>query len=224
MLEDSKIKTNKTNICIICSEFNKEIVEDLLYFAKQELLDRLGGKDFIITQKQLETHPTYQLSKEKSEKELFFVKRSEKKLFTIKNLDKNPKKEYNIQVYDVAGAGEIPLAVKWAADQKIYAGILALGAIIKGATTHYDSLCRILENSVWDLQKQYSLPIIFSILMLENKEQSNKIIEPHIKESPEHSNKEQAKTRAESRSQEAVKSLLQMMQLKKQIELGAIRE
>ena len=43
--------------------------------------------------------------------------------------------------------------------------VLALGVIIKGQTGHYDFLNGFLQKSLWDLQKTYSIPILFSILM-----------------------------------------------------------
>ncbi|MGI9548810.1 MAG: 6,7-dimethyl-8-ribityllumazine synthase, partial [Bdellovibrionales bacterium] len=68
-----------------------------------------------------------------------------------------------------------PLCVKWLLESpKKYDGILAIGTVIRGETTHYDFLCQFLERALWDLQKEYSLPVIFSILTVENKEQALK--------------------------------------------------
>lgn len=137
-----------STIAIVCSEFNKDIVENLLKIAKLELAELAP--------------------------------------------------QSKIEVYWVSGAGEIPLTIKWLADQNKHQGFLALGAIIRGETTHYDSLCRILERALWDLQKSLSLAIVFSVLMLENKDQSHK--------------------RITSRPKEGVKALLRLIELKKEIQ------
>jgi 6,7-dimethyl-8-ribityllumazine synthase len=43
-----------------------------------------------------------------------------------------------VDVYDVPGAFELPLAAKYAAESGRYAAVVALGAVIRGETDHYD--------------------------------------------------------------------------------------
>ena len=81
-------------------------------------------------------------------------------------------KEYSVEVAVtewVPGAGEIPQASGWLIEKYSLDGLLALGVLIRGETTHYESLCRILEKGLINLQMRYSLPIVFSVLMVENR-------------------------------------------------------
>lgn len=68
----------------------------------------------------------------------------------------------------VPGTGEIPQASGWLIEKHKPDGLLACGVIIRGETTHYESLCRILEKGLIYLQRHYSLPVIFSMLMVES--------------------------------------------------------
>ena len=72
----------------------------------------------------------------------------------------------------VSGSGEIPLACQFLIEKHKLDGILACGVVIRGETSHYASLCRILEQGLIHLQMSYSFPVIFSILLVENREQA----------------------------------------------------
>lgn len=72
----------------------------------------------------------------------------------------------------VPGAGEIPQVSRWLLKKCDLDGLLALGVVIRGETSHHESLCRILEKGLLSLQKECSLPVIFSVLMLENRFQA----------------------------------------------------
>lgn len=74
----------------------------------------------------------------------------------------------------VPGVGEIPFTVDGLFRHKKSQAILALGACIKGQTGHYDFLCGFLQKALWDLQKTYTSPLVFSILMLENRSDAQK--------------------------------------------------
>ena len=87
-----------------------------------------------------------------------------------------------LKTVKVPGAGEIPLAVQWLIEdlQKTQTvnliAVLALGVIIKGQTGHYDFLNGLLQKALWDLQKTHSLPIVVSVLLLENRDQAKQRI------------------------------------------------
>ena len=68
----------------------------------------------------------------------------------------------------VPGAGEIPQASNWFITNYKLDGLLGLGVIIRGETSHYESLCRILEQGLINLQTCFSTPVVFSVLMVEN--------------------------------------------------------
>ena len=144
-------------ISVVCSKFNKKLVEELYHSAEKEFKDH---SEFCSSH-----YPQCELK----------------------------------QTW-VPGAGEIPLAIKWLIEQpdkKINSsnliGVLALGVIIKGQTGHYDFLTGFLQKALWDLQKTYSLPILFSVLLLENREQAQARI---------------------VRAKEAMNSLIEMIKLK----------
>ncbi len=46
-----------------------------------------------------------------------------------------------LEVHDVPGAFELPLAAKYCAESGRYAGVACLGAVIRGETSHYDYVC-----------------------------------------------------------------------------------
>jgi 6,7-dimethyl-8-ribityllumazine synthase len=46
-----------------------------------------------------------------------------------------------VEVHDVPGAFELPLAARYCADSGRYAGVACLGAVIRGETDHYDFVC-----------------------------------------------------------------------------------
>lgn len=79
--------------------------------------------------------------------------------------------DLDLEVLRVPGAVEIPLAVQMILDKKVD-GVVALGAVIRGETSHYDSVCRCVEQGVMQLMLQYKKPIGFGVLMTENEDQA----------------------------------------------------
>lgn len=71
----------------------------------------------------------------------------------------------------VPGAFEVPLAVK-ALLQTGCDGVVALGAVIRGETTHYDYVCSSVERGCTQTQLETGKPIGFGILTTENEEQA----------------------------------------------------
>lgn len=71
----------------------------------------------------------------------------------------------------VPGAVEIPLACQ-ALLEKGCAGVVALGCVIRGDTTHYDYVCQSVERGITQLMLQYQKPIGFGVLTTENDEQA----------------------------------------------------
>src|SRR5919198_3722698 len=77
-----------------------------------------------------------------------------------------------VDVYDVPGAYELPLAAKYCADSGRYAGVAALGAVIRGETTHYDYVCEECARGLMDVQLRTGVPCGFGVLTVENMEQA----------------------------------------------------
>lgn len=76
-----------------------------------------------------------------------------------------------ISVLRVPGAFEIPLAAK-ACLQQGADGVIALGAVIRGDTTHYTSVCEAVERGCTQLQIEYAKPVAFGVITTENEEQA----------------------------------------------------
>ena len=81
-------------------------------------------------------------------------------------------KEENIDVVWVPGAYEIPLAVKQAAKTGKYNAIVTLGAVIKGATDHYEYVCAELSKGIASISIETGVPVLFGVLTTDNIEQA----------------------------------------------------
>ena len=80
--------------------------------------------------------------------------------------------EENIDIVRVPGAFEIPItALKFAKTGK-YNAIIALGAVIKGATSHYDYVCAEVSKGIAQVSLQTEVPVIFGVLTTDNIEQA----------------------------------------------------
>ena len=72
----------------------------------------------------------------------------------------------------VPGAVEIPLAVKNLLQRGDCDGVIALGLVIRGETTHYDYVCQAVERGCSQLMLEYNKPVAFGVLTTENREQA----------------------------------------------------
>ena len=77
-----------------------------------------------------------------------------------------------IDVYDVPGAFELPLAAQMAAETERYAGIACLGAVIRGETSHYDYVCSESARGIQDVMLRTGVPCGFGVLTVENMDQA----------------------------------------------------
>ena len=78
----------------------------------------------------------------------------------------------DIEVVHVPGAVEIPLVCKQVAKNKKSKAIVALGAVIRGETSHYDYVCDYVTQGCLSVSMAYELPVIFGVLTTENGEQA----------------------------------------------------
>lgn len=78
----------------------------------------------------------------------------------------------DIELAWVPGAFEIPLVAKKMAKSGKYDAIICLGAVIKGATSHYDYVCAEVSKGVASVSLETELPVIFGILTTDNIEQA----------------------------------------------------
>jgi 6,7-dimethyl-8-ribityllumazine synthase len=77
-----------------------------------------------------------------------------------------------IDVFDVPGAFELPLAAKYAAESGRYEGVVCVGAVIRGETTHYDHVCAEAARGIQDVQLRTGVPCGFGVLTCETMEQA----------------------------------------------------
>ena len=80
--------------------------------------------------------------------------------------------EKNITAVWVPGAFEIPLiADKMASSGKYYA-VIAVGAVIRGSTTHYDYVCSEVSKGIAQASLKNGVPVMFGVITTENIEQA----------------------------------------------------
>jgi 6,7-dimethyl-8-ribityllumazine synthase len=80
--------------------------------------------------------------------------------------------EIDIEIVRVPGAYELPLAVEKVAAQRRCDGIVALGAIIRGATPHFDYVAGECTSGITTVSRQYGLPIGIGVLTTNTIEQA----------------------------------------------------
>ena len=110
-------------------------------------------------------------------------------------------KEENIDLCWVPGSFEIPVAAKHLAESKKYDAVICLGAVIRGATSHYDYVCAELTKGIAQVALQTEVPVLFGVLTTDNIEQAI----------------ERAGTKAGNKGAEAAKSAIEMANLIKTI-------
>lgn len=76
-----------------------------------------------------------------------------------------------VEVFRVPGAVEIPLTCQWVL-AKGFDGVVALGAVIRGETSHYDYVCNSVTDGITQLMLKTGKPIAFGVLTTENEKQA----------------------------------------------------
>src|ERR1700730_2388011 len=77
-----------------------------------------------------------------------------------------------IDVFDVPGAFELPLAAKYAASSGRYAVVVCLGAVIRGETDHYEWVCAEAARGIQQVQLDTGVPCGFGVLTVDTLEQA----------------------------------------------------
>ena len=120
------------------------------------------------------------------------------KLLTLRRHGAN---EDDITVAWVPGAFEIPLIAKKMAKSGKYDGIICLGAVIRGATSHYDYVCNEVSKGVALVNMETEVPTAFGVLTTENIEQAV----------------ERAGTKAGNKGSDAAMAVIEMVNLTKEL-------
>ncbi len=105
--------------------------------------------------------------------------------------------ESDIEIYRVPGAFEIPLAVKRIAATKKYDAIVALGAVIRGGTPHFEYVAGECVKGIGAVSLEYGLPVAFGVLTVDSIEQAI----------------ERSGTKAGNKGAEAAMSVVEMINL-----------
>ena len=72
----------------------------------------------------------------------------------------------------VPGAFEIPMAAKKLAESGKYDAVICLGAVIRGATPHFDYVCAEASKGIAQVSMQTGVPVAFGVLTTENIQQA----------------------------------------------------
>lgn len=107
----------------------------------------------------------------------------------------------DITVAWVPGAFEIPLVAKKMAKSGKYDGIICLGAVIRGATSHYDYVCNEVSKGVALVNMETEVPTAFGVLTTENIQQAV----------------ERAGTKAGNKGSDAALAVIEMANLTRQL-------
>ena len=78
----------------------------------------------------------------------------------------------------VPGSSELPLTVDWLFEYYQCSAIIGLGVVIRGKTSHYESVCRIVEQGFIQVQLKRSKPVISGVLMVESLDQAKARLSP----------------------------------------------
>lgn len=81
-------------------------------------------------------------------------------------------KEDDIDLAWVPGAFEIPLIASKMAKSGKYDAVIALGAVIRGSTTHYDYVCSEVSKGIANVSLNSDIPVMFGVITTENIEQA----------------------------------------------------
>ena len=112
---------------------------------------------------------------------------------------RNGGKEENLELILVPGAFEIPFALKRALKKDFYDGIVCLGAVIRGATPHFDYVAAEATKGIANTTLNYDTPVTFGLLTTDTIEQAI----------------ERAGTKAGNKGFEAMLGLIEMINLYK---------
>ena len=119
----------------------------------------------------------------------------------LEALRKHGVMERDITVVKVPGAYELPLAVKMMLDQNSYDGIIAVGAVIRGGTPHFEYVAGECVKGLSQAGLDASLPVSFGVLTVDTIEQAI----------------ERAGTKSGNKGAEAAMTAMEMVSLSRQL-------
>jgi 6,7-dimethyl-8-ribityllumazine synthase len=120
----------------------------------------------------------------------------------IATLTKHGAVPANIQLVRVPGAFELPLAVQRVAAGKQFSALIALGAVIRGSTPHFEYVAGECIKGLTQASLRFDIPVSFGVLTVDTLEQAI----------------ERAGTKAGNKGAEAALSAIEMVSLLKNLE------
>ncbi len=90
----------------------------------------------------------------------------------LDGLKRHGVEEENIELVWVPGAFEIPLAAKKMANTEKYDAVICLGAVIRGATPHFDYVSSEVSKGIASVSLETGVPVIFGVLTTDTIEQA----------------------------------------------------
>ncbi len=116
-------------------------------------------------------------------------------------LKRHEVKDSDISIAWVPGSFEIPLVAKKFAESGEFDAVICLGAVIRGATSHYDYVCNEVSKGIAQVGLQTGVPTIFGVVTTENIQQAV----------------ERAGTKAGNKGSDAANSAIEMVNLLNEI-------
>lgn len=116
-------------------------------------------------------------------------------------LKRHGAQDKDVDIIKVPGAFEMPLVAQKLAEKKQYDAIVALGAVIRGGTPHFEYVASECTKGLAQVSMQHGVPVAFGVLTVDTIEQAI----------------ERAGTKAGNKGVEAVMSAIEMVNLLKQI-------
>lgn len=109
--------------------------------------------------------------------------------------------EGDISVAWVPGAFEIPVAAQKMAESDAYDAVICLGAVIRGATSHYDVVCNEVSKGIAQVSLKTGKPVMMGVLTTDTIEQAI----------------ERAGTKAGNKGSECAEGAIEMVNLLRQL-------
>ena len=119
----------------------------------------------------------------------------------IDMLQRSSSAEIEVDVLKVPGAYELPVVAKKMALSNSYDAIIALGAVIRGATPHFEQVAGACSNGLSRVATDSGVPVIFGVLTVDTIEQAI----------------ERAGTKAWNKGAEAAATAIEMINLMRQV-------
>ena len=120
----------------------------------------------------------------------------------LQTLTRHGVPQSNLSIFKVPGAFELPLVARRIARQREYDAIISLGAVIRGATPHFDYVASQCASGIAAISRETGVPVSFGVLTTETIEQAI----------------ERAGTKMGNKGVDAAMTALEMVSLLRQLE------